>query len=261
MSSTMVMTMADTAPPPTTTATLTTAKTSTISTASTVSCCPSCGDSLPSVEQTQAELLQAHSRIAELESQVRLLNQKATAAVDRWADYEDELSRLRRQDGPPPPPPKNESSPASNNRSSGGFLQSGTTRLSALLSRNKSSPNLQQEQQRDAASSPQRPPTATGNMPPPGPKAEDLLKALTREKSLRKQAEGQIAATSREVEELSASLFEQANEMVADERRARAKLEERVDELERRDRDKRRRLERLESAMTRIERVRNLLNE
>lgn len=265
----MVITMADTAPlPPTTTSTLTTTKTSTITTASAVSCCPSCGDTLPSVEQTQAELLQAHSRIAELESQVRLLNQKATAAVDRWADYEDELSRLRRQDDPPPLPPKNESSPTSNNRSSGGFLQNGTSRLSALLSRNKSSPNLQQQQQQQdaaaaaaAAGSTSRPPTATEISSPPGPKAEDLLRALTREKSLRKEAEGRVAATSREVEELSASLFEQANEMVADERRARAKLEERVDELERRDRDKRRRLERLESAMTRIERVRSLLNE
>ncbi|PHH84021.1 hypothetical protein CDD83_2627 [Cordyceps sp. RAO-2017] len=41
--------------------------------------------------------------------------------------------------------------------------------------------------------------------------------------------------------------------MVADERRARARLEERVGELERRDAEKRRRLERLEVAMQRIE--------
>jgi BMFP domain-containing protein YqiC len=57
------------------------------------------------------------------------------------------------------------------------------------------------------------------------------------------------------------SLFEQANEMVASERRARAKLEERVEVLERRELDKRRRLERLESAVGRIERVRGLLRE
>jgi hypothetical protein len=63
------------------------------------------------------------------------------------------------------------------------------------------------------------------------------------------------------VEELSASLFEQANEMVASERRARAKLEERVSELERREGDKRRRLERLERAVGRIERVRGILAE
>jgi hypothetical protein len=56
-------------------------------------------------------------------------------------------------------------------------------------------------------------------------------------------------------------LFEQANEMVASERRARAKLEERVEMLERRDVEKRRRLERLESAMGRIERVRAMLGD
>lgn len=44
--------------------------------------------------------------------------------------------------------------------------------------------------------------------------------------------------------------------MVATERKARAKLEERVQVLEKRDSEKRRRLERLEKAMDRIERVR-----
>lgn len=57
------------------------------------------------------------------------------------------------------------------------------------------------------------------------------------------------------------SLFEQANEMVATERRARARLEERVAVLERREVDKRRRLEKLESAVGRIERVRGVLRE
>lgn len=106
------------------------------------------------------------------------------------------------------------------------------------------------------------------SLPLPGPSAplspgaastEDLIEALTREQTLRKEAEGRLSATSKEVEELSVSLFEQANEMVATERRARAKLEERVGELERRDGEKRMRLERLESAMARIERVRNML--
>jgi exosome complex component CSL4 len=91
--------------------------------------------------------------------------------------------------------------------------------------------------------------------------AEDLLEALSREQNLRRQAEGRLTATSKEMEELSAALFEQANEMVADERRARAKLEERVGELEKRDAEKKQRLDRLESAMNRVERVRNLLSE
>lgn len=49
--------------------------------------------------------------------------------------------------------------------------------------------------------------------------------------------------------------------MVATERKARAKLEERVEVLERRDGEKRKRLEVLESRMGRIERVRGLLKE
>jgi hypothetical protein len=256
-----------------------TANSASVSQASSTSC-PSCGinipQSLPPVEQSQGDLLQAHSRIVDLEAQVRLLNQKAAAAVDRWADYEDELSKLREHQTPPPPPPKGEQ-PQRN----GSLLQTSTNRLSALLSRNKSTPNLrdadqdgrQQQGHRSksaaSASDPAVPALPALQPPPPlHPATEDLIKALTRERSLRKEAEGRrkeaegrLTDTSKEVEELSVTLFEQANEMVAEERRARARLEERVDELERRDVEKRRRLERLEAAMTRIERVRVLLDE
>jgi hypothetical protein len=55
-------------------------------------------------------------------------------------------------------------------------------------------------------------------------------------------------------------LFSQANEMVATERKARAKLEERIEILERKDRDKMARLERLEKAVSRIDRVKAILN-
>jgi len=54
-------------------------------------------------------------------------------------------------------------------------------------------------------------------------------------------------------------LFQQANEMVASERKARAKLEERVKQLELRDEEKRVRLERLEKAVRRADRVREVL--
>lgn len=99
-------------------------------------------------------------------------------------------------------------------------------------------------------------------MPPlPGapPQEQELRSALEKERSLRQEAEGKVSAMSSELEELTATLFSQANEMVAEERRARAKLEERVELLEKRDKDKRRRLERLENAVQRIERVRGLL--
>ena len=65
--------------------------------------------------------------------------------------------------------------------------------------------------------------------------------------------------TNEEIEELTGQLFQQANEMVAAERKARAKLEERVAELEKRDGQKAKRLEVLESRLGRIERVRGLL--
>ena len=64
-----------------------------------------------------------------------------------------------------------------------------------------------------------------------------------------------------EIEELSVQLFSQANEMVAEERRARAKLEERVETLERRDREKMGRLDRLEKAVSRVERVKKILGD
>lgn len=82
---------------------------------------------------------------------------------------------------------------------------------------------------------------------------------LTREQTLRQAAESRVSQTNEELEELSAQLFTEANEMVATERKARAKLEERVAVLEKRDREKRTRLEVLESRLGRIERVREML--
>ncbi|KAF7549039.1 hypothetical protein G7Z17_g6645 [Cylindrodendrum hubeiense] len=231
-------------------------------------CCPGCGYNLPPIDQAHAELLDSQAKVRDLEVQVRILNDKATAAVDRWADYEDELTRLRAQlpQNQLDPQAQNQqlqrqrqpttpTTPTANPRVS--FLQSGTSRLSALLSPRKSTPDL-----RTIDTSPRTAHRNTSNpIPPSSPSNEDLIEALTREQGLRKEAETQVAVTSREVEELSAALFEQANEMVAEERRARAKLEERVGELERRDTEKRRRLDKLEGAMTRIERVRLLLAE
>ncbi|RYP77121.1 hypothetical protein DL771_001411 [Monosporascus sp. 5C6A] len=291
-------------------------------TTTTTACCPNCGLALPRslanpdlnrVSDPHAALLQAQRQIEDLQAQVRLLNLKAAAAVDRWADYEDELSRLRAASvTTAPPPPTNTSannSVAASSPRSTSFLPPGAaSRLSQLLSPRRSLANLassfsssspwhnhsgatrpstahahspsqpriqpqtppqqqQQRLQRQSQTRPQTPGTehtATGPQPrpPPTPAAasEDLQAALLRERELRRAAEGKLSDTSREVEELSASLFEQANEMVAAERRARAKLEERVGVLERRDAEKRDRLERLEGAVGRLERVRALLD-
>ncbi|KAL1838858.1 hypothetical protein VTJ49DRAFT_2111 [Mycothermus thermophilus] len=312
------------------TATMTVARTSTLTTTTTttmtgsepITCCPKCGygADLPPFEETQAALLKAQQQISDLEAQVRLLNQKASAAVDRWADYEDELARLRAQlESRPQTPaaPSSLSSVSTSNQtqqlqatpkplqttalttppssaagpipppspSRASFLTTGAAaRISALLSRKPAPPApaaikpppptvpVGQGQLSPIPSLPSTatyPPPSSGSHPTPPPSlpssaqltTEDLLAALSREQALRQEAEGRLSQTSREVEELSVSLFEQANEMVAAERRARAKLEARVGELERREGDKRRRLERLERAVARIERVKGVLQE
>jgi len=88
----------------------------------------------------------------------------------------------------------------------------------------------------------------------------ELQHALTREQGLRRAAETQLTQASTELEDLTVQLFSQANEMVAQERKARAKLEERVAVLERRDIEKRSRLDRLEKAIARVDRLRALVN-
>ncbi|KAI0881054.1 uncharacterized protein GGS22DRAFT_173229 [Annulohypoxylon maeteangense] len=267
MSATMTMTF-----PPITSTQLSTMATTTTTT--TTSCCPNCGLSLPSPTNTDAQtaLLEAQKQIEDLQAQVRLLNQKATAAVDRWADYEDELSRLRAASmtsaattqASPPPSSVATSSPRSS------FLPTGAAaRISQLLTPRKSAPNLaaRAANGRGSLSSPHLPPLPTNghhasvSVGTSVSVDRDLLEELSREKELRARAEGRLNDTSKEVEELSATLFEQANEMVATERRARAKLEERVSVLERRDVEKRDRLERLEGAMGRLDRVKALLGE
>ncbi|KAG5971458.1 hypothetical protein E4U55_001221 [Claviceps digitariae] len=248
-------------------------------------CCPSCGsvstaatttdngdnnDSPDSRDHPSPDLLlQAQSRIAQLEAQVAELNAAAAAAASRWADYEAELHKLRSAAQQRPSTPLQQqfdpvaaaaaAASTPTQQSPPSILQQGTSRLSSLLYPRKSTPNLRgvDVQRQNSLPLPNQ-----QLQPPPSPGAastEDLMEALSREQTLRREAEGRLSATSKEVEELSVSLFEQANEMVADERRARAKLEERVGELERRDKEKKKRLERLEGAMGRIEKVRNLL--
>ncbi|KAG6226667.1 hypothetical protein E4U34_006676 [Claviceps purpurea] len=244
-------------------------------------CCPTCGSvnipptnttatittSDPPIAQEDAPsadllLRQAQSRIAQLEAQVTELNAKAASTVSRWADYEAELQKLRSTAPLPQPPqqqqqqqrpstPRHQTDPPTTTQqfSPPSILQQGTSRISSLLYPRKSTLNL-----RRVDMPPAPPPTSPG-----GASTEDLMEALSREQTLRREAEGRLSATSKEVEELSVSLFEQANEMVADERRARARLEERVGELERRDKEKKKRLERLEGAMGRIEKARHLL--
>ncbi|OCK82331.1 hypothetical protein K432DRAFT_293450 [Lepidopterella palustris CBS 459.81] len=209
--------------------------------------CPKCGTHYPLDQYTKEE----KARIAELESQVRILTDKATAAVDKLADYEDELRQFKSsQNGLSA---ASDSAPVPNGRSSdedarpnSANAAAKTSRFSSLLGGRRASPA--------------QPPPPLPTPPPLSSRREsDLQAALAREQELRQKAEGKLDQMSGEIEDLSVQLFQQANEMVAAERKARAKLEERVEVLERRDDEKRKRLERLEMAVKRIERVRGLL--
>jgi len=76
--------------------------------------------------------------------------------------------------------------------------------------------------------------------------------AITTERTLRLTAEADLAALQSELEELSASLFEQANTMVAEERRARATSEARLPLLEARAKEAEERCEIAEERVNRI---------
>ncbi|OAA40323.1 GDPGTP exchange factor Sec2p [Metarhizium rileyi] len=208
--------------------------------------CAHCGSS------AEAEVILARQKIAELESIITDLNAKASDAIRRCAKYDEEIHSLRAQSRPSTPQrPPSQPDPSAQSPT---LLQQSTSRLSALLYPRKSTSNLRADARRQNPS-----PLPGSPLTPAAASTEDLIEALTREQTLRKEAEGRLSATSKEVEELSVSLFEQANEMVATERRARAKLEARVDELEKRDGEKKKRLERLEAATARIARVRSML--
>ncbi|KAI9765742.1 MAG: hypothetical protein M1840_007176 [Geoglossum simile] len=207
------------------------------------STCPNCGHK---VSQPHQDIpVDAQRRIEELEAQVKILTTKATAAVDKLADYEDELQRLKTQQmgflSSPPTSSKSESAPRADEPGLGTRAQN---RLSSFLTTRKSSPQLA----KDAAA------VAEQSL-----STQELQRRLSLERQRREKAEGQLTQASGELEELSASLFQQANEMVATERKERAKLEERVAVLEKRDGEKRIRLERLEKAVQRVERVRGML--
>ncbi|KAI4696075.1 putative secondary metabolism biosynthetic enzyme [Alternaria novae-zelandiae] len=219
--------------------------------------CPSCGSSI-----NMAELQDARQRIEELEAQMERLKEKATAAVDRCADYEDQIRSLQATQNAPKLPRTQTSQSDIPNPSSRPSVDADPPRPTTANSTKASRFSF--------ITSRFPSPANTGGMPPPPPPKDPshappvdytLLNELERERALRAKAEARIQTVDSEIEELSVQLFSQANEMVAEERRARAKLEERVETLERRDREKMGRLDRLEKAVTRVERVKALLGE
>ncbi|KAJ5812916.1 GDPGTP exchange factor Sec2p [Penicillium robsamsonii] len=197
-----------------------------------------------------------HDRIQELEGQVHALTARASATASKLSEYEDEVRHPPSQtDQSPQRPTTSDSQPQT--------YHSRLTNLASLLPyrRGSATPATALPTSSGLPSTPTALTTPIPHMSPANSEhTAELQDALTREQRRREAAESQLSQASTELEELTVQLFSQANEMVAEERRARAKLEERVAVLERRDVEKRSRLERLEKAMARVERLRALVN-
>ncbi|KAK5122049.1 hypothetical protein LTR85_004295 [Meristemomyces frigidus] len=212
-------------------------------------------------------------RVKHLEAEVKDLAERANNASQRFADYENEIrvlqAQLRQQQR------RNNAAIASGEPGDGAQAAAqvdrpGISRFGSFMHSRKASA-LQ--------------PSGTAS----STREKELEAALVREQTSRIAAERKVKEVNAEIEELSASLFQQANEMVAAERRDNAMLREkleaserrtlefsaasnetsmlqensmlrdRVKTLQQRDSDRRRRLERLEAAHKRIERVRTML--
>ena len=248
------------------------------------SSCPSCGHD-PTLTSLSASD-DAYRRIRDLEAQVKLLNSKAAAAVDKLADYEDETRFLRaanaRSQQLAGPPQDGQAQQTTRLASLGNLLRRRNISGDAAIQQSPP-PNTVLFSQEEMPVPPLRPGTnpagpqnnSTPVLPTlhhPSPSQSSPLTltslhaALETERQLRQRAETSLTQTQTdlmqtqsELEELTAQLFGQANEMVATERRARAKLEERVKMLETREREKKGRLDTLEERIKRVERVRGMV--
>ncbi|THX24681.1 hypothetical protein D6D12_07486 [Aureobasidium pullulans] len=196
-------------------------------------------------------------RVASLEQQVAHLTQKGVEAADQLANYEEEIRNLKTQANPRVDSPLGIVAPTqqpaqslSRNSSITSGKFSFLTRTSSLTTASKPLPKTPAA----SKSSPMAPSPSSAAL-------TDLQQALAKETKARVAAEKKYHELEQELEDLSATLFEQANEMVAKERKEKAKLEERIKVLEERDVLSRKRLEMVEGALGRIERVRKLLGQ
>ncbi|GAO45810.1 hypothetical protein SAICODRAFT_29503 [Saitoella complicata NRRL Y-17804] len=237
-------------------------------------------------------------RIEELESQLRLLTEKLAFAVDKANDLEQQLRRS--QPRPPSPTPSTASSTTNTTPPAKGRF--------GIWTRRPSSPRADVElvrlpQVNIVPPTPER--NQNGSRAPSRekglPRVPDLLHELDEERRMRCVAETALAQLQGEVEELSASLFSEANNLVsssnqqlhhtqsvlqsttqqltttsatltatqaellatgidlAREREKSKRLEERFGDMEKRDVERRERIEALEKAVERVGRVRGLV--
>jgi len=209
-------------------------------------------------------------REQELEEEVRFLAEKVNNASQRSADYENEIrvlqAQLRQQQR------RNGDSTSDAALATPVPEKPTLSRFGSLMHVRKASP--------------------ASNGVPGNAREKELESELVKERTQRITAEKKIKSLEAEVEELSATLFQEANEMVSTARQETAalqdklhdmerqaaeqdaagdmeamqaihqenvKLRERIKILEQRDSDRRRRLEKLDAANKRVDRVRTLL--
>ncbi|KAK1080737.1 hypothetical protein LTR33_005287 [Friedmanniomyces endolithicus] len=214
-------------------------------------------------------------KVKELEDEVKFLAEKANNASQRFADYENEIrvlqAQLRQQQ-----------------RRHGALESNGdNAQAVAALDRAPEKPTLS----RFGSLMHSRKASPVNNAVPQTPSAreKELESELVKERTQRIAAEKKVKTLEAEVEELSATLFQEANEMVSSARQETAALQEKLEVMEQRlveqrpvgdletlhkengrlrerfkilaqrDSDRRRGLEKLEAASKRIERVRTLL--
>ncbi|BFZ59519.1 hypothetical protein YB2330_000530 [Saitoella coloradoensis] len=149
-------------------------------------------------------------RIGELECQLRLLTEKLAFAVDKANDLEQQLRRS--QPRPPSPTPSTASSTTNTTPPAKGRF--------GIWTRRPSSPRADVELVRIPEVN-IVPPTPERNQPRATsrqkglPGVPDLLHELDEERRMRCTAETALAQLQGEVEELSASLFSEANNLVS----------------------------------------------
>lgn len=193
--------------------------------------CSSCGSPLS-----------AATHISELEHQIRVLTEQSADGLNRLASYEEEIRQLRVQ------------------RNAAGATQVPSSSVDLQHSHADSVDSASSNGyglNRFASFRMGRKPS--GGTSSPGLDWGELQGQLQKETQARVEAEKKAQQLNNELEDLSQNLFEQANEMVATERKARSRLEDKVATLEQRDKEKSKRLEKIEGAITRLERVKALL--
>ncbi|KAK6440689.1 hypothetical protein LTR95_003075 [Oleoguttula sp. CCFEE 5521] len=224
----------------------------------------------------------AQKRISDLEAELSILTDKVASASQRFADYENEIRVLNAQVRQEKRRNASLETAASVDEGSGeagkgvgvaeravngnAAQKPGISRFGSFMHARKAIGGLGATPETEVAN-----PLASAGAA--GARERDLEAQLSQERHLRLAAEAKVGDTAGEVEELTATLFGQANEMVATERKENARLTERIQFLERRDakfgmrvqaleerdRERQRRLENLERAVGRAERVRGVL--